>query len=146
MSDKLTPDSLKDIEIVIIDDDDDSLDVASIVLEFAGANVTPASDGKEGIDAVRRVSPRLVLCDISMPIMDGWEFIRLMRNDTTYHELTIIALTAHAMVERSGKGSYSRIQWLPYKTIGTTTFVNQLLAVLQKAGVQQSLLSSLTKE
>lgn len=138
MSDKYSPDLLEGLEIVVIDDDENSLDVASIVLEFAGADITIASDGRQGLDAVHRVKPALILCDISMPVMDGWEFIRLLKSDPLHNTTPTIALTAHAMVGDEEKVLTAGFDGYLTKPLDPIKFANQLLGVLEKAEVQFS--------
>ncbi len=67
--------------VVVIDDEDDSLEVAQIILEEYGADVSCATNGKEGLELIRRIQPKLVISDISMPIMDGWGMIYELKND-----------------------------------------------------------------
>src|SRR5690606_33940260 len=62
-------------DIVVLDDEDDSLEVAEIILTEYGATVHTAANGKEGLEKVIAVKPRFVISDLSMPEMDGWGFI-----------------------------------------------------------------------
>jgi CheY-like chemotaxis protein len=84
-------------EVVVIDDEEDSLEVAEVILQEYGAHVHTASNGKDGLDVVRRVRPRFVISDLSMPTMDGWEFISGIKNSRELTDIPVIALTAHAM-------------------------------------------------
>ena len=72
-------DLLKDWDIVVIDDEPDSLEVARYILDFYGANVHTATNGREGVALVENVKPRFVISDLSMPEMDGWEFLSELR-------------------------------------------------------------------
>lgn len=136
------PESLQGLDVLIIDDDENSLDVASIVLEFAGANVSLASHGKDGLDSINSKRPQFILCDLSMPVMDGWEFIRQLRNDENHRDLKVIALTAHAMVGDQEKALSAGFNGYLTKPLEPATFVNQLLRVLDKAGIQLTLLAT----
>lgn len=84
--------------VVVIDDDPGSLDVASTLLRYAGATVHTAQNGREGLELVQHIKPHLVISDISMPVMDGWEMIEHLKRDSVTAPIPIIALTAHAMV------------------------------------------------
>jgi CheY-like chemotaxis protein len=95
---KLPPDLLAGWDIVVNDDEPDSLEVAEIILDSYGANVHTATNGAEGLELVRKIRPRFVISDISMPVMDGWGFIHTLKNDRTLMDIPAIALTAHAMV------------------------------------------------
>ena len=85
-------------DIVVLEDEQDSLEVAEIILNEYGANVHTASNGKDGLDVVRQTNPRFVISDLSMPVMDGWGFISGMKADGSLSNIPVIALTAHAMV------------------------------------------------
>lgn len=64
-----------------------------------GHTVLIATDGAEGIEKARAEAPDIVLMDMSLPVVDGWEATRRLRADTTTRHLQIIALTAHAMAD-----------------------------------------------
>lgn len=83
--------------ILIVDDDPNSLDMASQVLEFHGAEVLTASDGRAMLALVAVRLPDLILLDLSMPLMDGWEALRTLKELPTLSGTPVIALTAHAM-------------------------------------------------
>lgn len=85
-------------DIVVLEDEPDSLEVAEIILGEYGAIVTAASNGQEGMELVRKIRPRFVISDLSMPVMDGWGFISQMKADVHLADIPVIALTAHAMV------------------------------------------------
>lgn len=84
-------------DVVVVDDEEDSLEVAEIILLEYGANVHTASDGKQGLRIVQVVKPRFIISDMSMPVMDGWGFIQSLKNDPEIANIPVIALTAHAM-------------------------------------------------
>ena len=92
------PNLLKDWDVVVIDDEPDSLEVARYILDFYGAYVHTATNGKEGVELVQQVRPRFVISDLSMPEMDGWEFLTSLKTTVSVQDIPVIALTAHAMV------------------------------------------------
>ncbi|HLY27455.1 MAG TPA: response regulator [Aggregatilineales bacterium] len=83
--------------ILLVDDEPDNLEVARKVLSFYGAQTFCAMDGIEGLKQLEQIYPTVILLDLSMPHMDGFEMIKRVRENPHYHELTVIALTAHAM-------------------------------------------------
>lgn len=124
------PNLLQGWEIVVIDDEPDSLEVARYILDFYGANVHTATNGKEGVELVERIQPRFVISDLSMPEMDGWEFLKALKSTTRTQEIPVIALTAHAMKgdrERAiGAGFHNYLT----KPLTAGTFMDQLLILL----------------
>ena len=78
------------IRILVVDDQEEILDVTSTVLQSAGYEVTTASGGAEGLDRLAREAFDLVLLDISMPGMDGWETLRLIRTDESLAGVPVV--------------------------------------------------------
>jgi CheY-like chemotaxis protein len=83
--------------VLLVDDEDDNLEVARKVLTFFGAQTHIANDGIEGLKALETLCPTLILLDLSMPRMDGFEMLKRLRENPQFRDLTVIALTAHAM-------------------------------------------------
>ncbi len=84
-------------KILLIEDNEMNLDMLSRRLERRGYEVIIAIDGAQGVQRVRDDKPDLVLMDMSLPVMDGWEATRRIKSDTTIQHIPIIALTAHAV-------------------------------------------------
>ena len=68
----------------------------TLYLEFCGYVVHAASDGLDAIDMAMRVHPRIILMDLMMPLMDGWEATRQLKADARTRDITIVALSARA--------------------------------------------------
>ena len=83
--------------ILIVEDNDMNLDMLSRRLERKGFKIVSARDGQEGVAAVSRENPDLVLMDMSLPVMDGWDATRHLKADKATCDVPVIALTAHAM-------------------------------------------------
>jgi CheY-like chemotaxis protein len=83
--------------ILIVDDRATSRELLRTVLEKQGYAVTEAADGEEALQKVRAESPHLVLLDLQMPVRDGYEVLRELRQDPRFAALPIIAITASAM-------------------------------------------------
>jgi two-component system chemotaxis response regulator CheY len=83
---------MHDTPILVIDDDPSILSTVSDILEFEGFPVTTASNGAEGLRCLEQVTPSLVLLDMRMPIVDGWEFARTLRERGIV--LPIVVMTA----------------------------------------------------
>ena len=83
--------------ILLVDDFDDAREMYRDYLSFAGFRVETACDGREALDKARALSPDLILMDLSLPVVDGWEATRMLKADPATRHLQIVALSAHAM-------------------------------------------------
>lgn len=83
--------------ILIVEDNEMNRDMLSRRLTRRGFEVATADDGKAGLDAAAREKPDLILMDLSLPEMDGWEATRRLKADASTCDIPVIALTAHAM-------------------------------------------------
>jgi two-component system, cell cycle response regulator DivK len=83
--------------ILIVEDNEMNRDMLSRRLQKVGYDVLLAVDGQNGLDVARLRAPDLVLMDMSLPVMDGWEATRRMKADAGLKRIPVIALTAHAM-------------------------------------------------
>ena len=84
-------------KILIAEDNEMNRDMLSRRLERRGFTVVMAVDGSEGVAMARSEMPDLVLMDMSLPVMNGWEATRAIRADPATAHLPVIALTAHSM-------------------------------------------------
>ena len=84
-------------KILLVEDNEMNRDMLSRRLERKGYEVEMAVDGRQGVDKAKTLAYDLVLMDMSLPEIDGWEATRELRADPATKELPIIALTAHAM-------------------------------------------------
>ena len=82
--------------ILVVDDDPDSLDIVRTFLESKGYRVVTASDGKTGLAKLEEAQPSLVLLDVMMPGMDGWEVARVIKNHPDFGETRVVMLTARS--------------------------------------------------
>jgi CheY-like chemotaxis protein len=83
--------------VLIVDDEPDNLRLVSDLLEFNGAKTSGVRDGMRGLQAIETFQPNLILLDLGMPQMDGWEVHRQMRTRPELDDVPIIALTALAL-------------------------------------------------
>src|SRR5262249_53482244 len=125
-------DILKDWDVLVVDDEPDSLEVATRVLRYYGAHVHTASSGKEGLEKVRAMHPpaRFVISDLSMPDMDGWAFLYELKQDRSTMDLPVIALTAHAMAGDRERGIEAGFHNYLTKPLTPATFMSDLLRLL----------------
>jgi CheY-like chemotaxis protein len=83
--------------ILVVEDFDDAREMYRDYLEFAGFRVETARDGREAIDKAGAFQPDLILMDLSLPGIDGWEATRLLKAAPETRHIIIIALSAHAL-------------------------------------------------
>ena len=117
-------------DVVVVDDEPFSRDIATRILKFYGAIVWTAQNGREALEVVASVKPRFIISDISMPVMDGWEFIQRIKTDRETLEIPVIALTAHAMVGDREKAIAAGFHNYLSKPLNPATFMGELLALL----------------
>jgi len=84
-------------KILYVEDNEDNIFMLTNRLQRKGFDVIVATDGAQGVEMTRRESPDLVLMDLGLPVLDGWEAIRQLKTAPETSAIPIIALTAHAM-------------------------------------------------
>ena len=84
-------------KILIVEDNEMNRDMLSRRLARRGYEIVMAVDGAEGIAAAQAENPDLVLMDMSLPVVDGWEATRRLKDDPQTRDIPIIALSAHAL-------------------------------------------------
>jgi CheY-like chemotaxis protein len=85
--------------VLLVEDNEDNLVVYRTILEHVGFRVIEARDGEEGVNRAKEFRPDLILMDISIPKIDGWEATQRLKSDQETRDIPIIALTAHALEE-----------------------------------------------
>lgn len=85
------------IKLLLVEDNEDNRDMLSRRLERKGYEVMLAVDGQDGVDKAVSQLPDLILMDMSLPVMDGWEATKQLKKRAETESIPVIALTAHAM-------------------------------------------------
>ncbi|HSD71804.1 MAG TPA: response regulator [Thermoanaerobaculia bacterium] len=85
------------MKILVVEDSPDIRVLVRMLLEAGGHEVLTAADGRAGIEAAREARPDLVLMDLSLPIVSGWEAARAIKDDPATSSIPVVAVTAHAM-------------------------------------------------
>jgi CheY-like chemotaxis protein len=93
--------------ILIVEDYDDAREMYRDYLEFSGFRVDTARDGREAIEKARAGTPDLILMDLSLPGIDGWEATRILKNDPGTAHLLIVALSAHALAPEGDRARHA---------------------------------------
>jgi len=84
--------------ILLVEDNELNRDMLSRRLKRRGYDVDMAADGKEGLQMADATTPDLILLDLSLPEMDGWEVLRRLKHNPKMNHIPVMALTAHALV------------------------------------------------
>ncbi len=84
-------------KILLVEDNEMNRDMLSRRLERKGYAVVIATDGESGVSMAHSEAPDLILMDMSLPVLDGWEATRRLKSEAATQDIPIIALTAHAM-------------------------------------------------
>jgi CheY-like chemotaxis protein len=92
-------------KILVVDDEEHIVMILKDSLEFSGFQVATALDGLEALERVASDMPDLVVLDIGMPKLDGWEVCRRLKGDPRTKDLPIIILTAYAQTSDQRKGA-----------------------------------------
>ena len=82
--------------VVCIEDEPEMIDLVRLILGRKGYDVIGANGGIEGLDAVRRERPDIILLDLMMPDMDGWEVYQQIKADTDLKQIPVVVVTAKA--------------------------------------------------
>jgi two-component system, cell cycle response regulator DivK len=90
-------------KILLVEDNEMNRDMLSRRLTRNGFEIVMAVNGQEGLDLASSENPDLILLDMSLPVMDGWEAARRLKADAATAKIPVIALTAHAMVQDKEK-------------------------------------------
>jgi two-component system, cell cycle response regulator DivK len=83
--------------VLVVDDFDDGREMYAEYLEFAGFQVETACNGQEAVEKAQNGSPDIILMDLSLPVMDGWEATRLIKQDTRTRDIPVMALSGHVL-------------------------------------------------
>lgn len=84
--------------ILVVEDNDMNRQLVKVVLQKCGYHVIEATDGEEAIEAAREMRPDLILMDIQLPSISGYEVVKMLKQEAKTRDIPIVALTAKAMV------------------------------------------------
>lgn len=87
------------MRILLIEDNEMNWDMLSRRLRRKGHEVTVATDGAQGLARAQELLPDIILLDLSLPVIDGWEVARRLRASPQTRDIPVVALTAHAMAD-----------------------------------------------
>jgi two-component system cell cycle response regulator DivK len=103
--------------ILVVEDQADNRRILRDMLSNAGYELVEAESGEEALTAVEAQRPDLILMDIQLPVMDGYEAARRIKSNPTMKAVPIIAVTSLRLVWRRGQGTSSRMQRRRYQAL-----------------------------
>jgi CheY-like chemotaxis protein len=119
------------VKILYIEDNDDNIYVVSRRLQRKGYEVLIARDGAEGLAQAKSRAPALILVDLGLPVIDGWEVTRQLRVAPETAAVPIIALSAHAMPEDRERGLAAECNDFIAKPIDFPRLINRIEVLLR---------------
>jgi two-component system, cell cycle response regulator DivK len=119
-------------KILIVEDNEDNWQILSRRLRRRGYDVVVARDGKQGLTMAKSDRPDLILMDMNLPLLDGWEATRLIKKDPKAKNTPVIALTAHALTGDRDKALEAGCDDYHTKPVELPRLLEQIEAQLQK--------------
>ena len=117
-------------KILLVEDNEMNRDMLSRRLQRRAYEVVVAVDGKEGIEKASSDNPDLILMDMSLPEIDGWEATRRLKADDATRSIPVIALTAHAMESDKAKALEAGCDDYDTKPVDLTRLLGKIEALL----------------
>lgn len=118
------------VKILLIEDNETNRDMLSRRLSRKGYEVIIAVDGAEGLKMAQQETPDLILMDMSLPVLDGWEASRQLKSAASTRAIPIIALTAHAMAGDREKAIEAGCDEYETKPVEFQRLVNKIETLL----------------
>jgi|ERR1051326_1996643 CheY-like chemotaxis protein len=121
-------------KILLVEDNEMNRDMLSRRLERKGYTVAIAVDGQQGVDMALADPPAIILMDMSLPGLDGWEATRRIKADDRTKHIPVIALTAHAMQGDEQKAREAGCDDYDVKPVELPRLLDKIQAQLNRAG------------
>src|ERR1700722_2553377 len=119
-------------KILVVEDNEENRDSLSRRLERRGFVVLKAADGRVGVEVAKAQAPDLILMDMNMPELDGWEATRQIKATPAMADVPVIALTAHAMTGDRERAIEAGCEDYHTKPIEFAKLITQIEAILSK--------------
>ncbi len=117
-------------KILYVEDNEDNVYMLSRRLRRKGYEIVVAGDGAQGIEMARAESPALILMDLNLPVLDGWEATRRLKADPATEAIPVIALSAHAMAGDREKALAAGCDDFDTKPIELSRLLGKIAALL----------------
>ena len=120
--------------ILLVEDNEPSRDALGRRLQRRGYHVVPAVDGQQAVTMARQSPPHLILMDLGLPVVDGWEATRQLKTDHATRAIPIIVLSAHAMTDDRELAMEAGGDDFDSKPIRFERLLDKIEALLAKSG------------
>lgn len=117
---------------LIVDDSVETLNMLQIVLERYGIHVARAQDGAQAFQRAVETQPDMIITDLAMPHMDGWDLIAKLKRDARTRAIPVVALTAHALIDDRERAIAAGVNHFVTKPITPGAFMKELLNVIEE--------------
>ena len=124
------------IQILLVEDNEMNRDMLSRRLIRKGFEVKAAVDGQQALDMAAQINPAVILMDMSLPVLDGWEATRRLKADPATQTIPVIGLTAHAMDGDREKCLQAGCDDYDTKPIDLPRLLEKIAAQLKRVGVE----------
>ncbi len=118
--------------VLLVDDEPDNLEVVAETLEYRGAEVRTALNGLEALTVLQDFMPNLIIADLSMPQMDGWELRTRIKNNPEFQNIPLLALSAHAMIGDKERALAAGFDGYLIKPVNIHTLVDDIRMAAQE--------------
>jgi CheY-like chemotaxis protein len=126
-------------KILLVEDNEMNRDMLSRRLQRKGYQVVMAPDGESALEMTQTQAPDLILMDMGLPILDGWEVTRRLKADAATRHVPVIALTAHAMSSDRGKALEAGCDDYDTKPIDLPRLLAKIEALLSAGAVASTM-------
>lgn len=131
-------DAVKTWTVLVVEDERDNADVIAGMMQYYGALVTQVDNGQAGLEALQNFTPTLILLDLAMPTMDGWEMLKALRTDPDKRHIPVVALTAHAMHGDKERALAAGFDGYLTKPISVRSLIADLRATMEQTAQQRA--------
>lgn len=119
-----------DWRVLVVEDEEDSIQVVSQILQHSGCDVLVARNGRECLEMLQTFDPTLIIMDLALPEMDGWQTLAEIRGNPDYADLIVVAVTAYHSVNVAEDALAAGFNAYYPKPIAVASFVEELAALL----------------
>ncbi len=122
-------------KILYVEDNEDNIYMLSNRLSRKGFEVIVATDGEQGVEVARSEAPALILMDLTLPVVDGWEATRRLKAASETRDIPVIALTAHAMSDDREKALAAGCDDFDTKPVDLKRLLGKIQALLSEGAI-----------